>query len=202
MGQILADNQAAPVTPAAGKSYIWVDSTTKKLVQMDDSGVINGIQSRNDATSSLAIAAADTYITNSGLLIPAYGMKAGQLYIWLLTATKTAAGTAATIFTVRSGAAQTTGDTSRLALTATVAQTAAVSSGIIEIIVHVRSVSATGVIVGGVGVQANSPGLGSGISGISGTFDNTAMSGLFLGLSINNGAAGAWTVEMVASRMM
>jgi hypothetical protein len=202
MAQMLVDNQAAPATPAAGKSYIWVDSTTKRLVQMDDAGVIGGIQSRNDATASLTISAADTYVTNSGILIPAYGMKAGQLYHWLLTATKTAAGTAAAIYTVRIGAAQTTADTSRLALTATTAQTAAVSSGIIEIFVSVRSVSATGVIVGAVGIQCNNVGLGSGISGISSTFDNTALAGLFVGLSINNGASGSWTVEAVSARML
>lgn len=201
MAAFLIDNQSAPATPAAGKSYVWIDSTTKKLVQTDDAGRNNGLLSSNDATASLTISSVDTYVTNSGLLIPSFGMKAGQIYRWVLSATKTAAGTAATVFTVRIGAAQTTSDTSRLALTATTAQTAAVSSGTITVDVSVRSVSATGVIVGSVGVTCNNAGLGSGISGISSTFDNTALAGNYVGLSINNGASGVWTVEFVSARL-
>lgn len=202
MADILIDNQAAPSTPGTGKSVLWVDSTTKKPVQTDDSGLRHGALSKNASTASLTITAADTYVTNSGILIPSYGMEAGQCYRWLLTATKTAAGTAAAIYTVRIGAAQTTADTSRLALTATTAQTAAVSSGIISVYVIVRNVGASGVLAGGVGVQSNNAGLGSGISGVSASFDNSAQSGLFVGLSINNGAAGSWTVEACYAEMV
>lgn len=192
----MIDNQAAPSTPASGKTDVWIDSTAKRLVFTDDSGKRHGGSvSNNSATASLAVSAADTYVTNSGILIPSYGMEAGQTYRWWLTATKTAAGTAAAIYTVRLGAAQATSDTSRLALTATTAQTAAVSSGLIQILVTVRNVGASGVIAGGVGVQSNNAGLGSGISGISSTFDNSAVAGQYVGVSINNGAAGAWTIE-------
>jgi hypothetical protein len=202
VADILMDNQTAPTTPAAGKSVAWNDSTTKAFVHTDDSGRHTGSLSRNDAVGSLSIAAADTYITNSGLLIPSFGMKTGMLFRWFITVTKTAAGTAQAIYTVRIGSNQSTADTSRLALTATTAQTAAVSSGILIVIAHVRTVSASGVIVGGVGVTSNNAGLGSGISGVSSTFDNTALAGQYLGLSINNGTAGAWTVETVTSELI
>lgn len=196
MADVLIDNQTAPSTPASGKSVLWVDSTTKKFIQTDDSGIRHGSPlSKNASTASLTITAADTYVTNSGILIPSYGMEAGQVYRWWLTATKTAAGTAAAIYTVRVGSAQSTADTSRLALTATTAQTAAVSSGIISVFVVVRNVSASGVLAGGVGVQSNNAGLGSGISGVASSYDNSAQQGLYVGLSINNGASGSWTVE-------
>lgn len=195
MADILIDNEAAPSTPASGKSVLWIDSTTKKFVQTDDAGLRHGQLSRNASTASTTISAADTYIANSGILIPSYGMEAGQCYRWWLTATKTALGTAQAIYTIRMGANQTTGDSSILALTATTAQTAAISSGIISIFIVVRSVSATGVVAGGVGVQSNNAGLGSGISGVSSTFNNAAVAGQFVGLSINSGASGTWTVE-------
>jgi hypothetical protein len=140
VADILIDNQTAPTTPASGKSVLWNDSSTKSFVHTDDTGRHTGSLSRNDATASLSISAADTYLTNSGLLVPSFGMKAGMLFRWFITATKTAAGTAAAIYTVRIGTGQSVSDTSRLALTATTAQTAAISSGIILVVVHVRSV--------------------------------------------------------------
>jgi hypothetical protein len=202
MADILIDNQAAPSTPAASKSVIWVDSTTKKLLTTDDGGIRHGLLSKNAATASTTVNAADTYLTGSSILIPSYGMEAGQVYRWWITATKTAAGTAAAIFTFRIGAAQSTGDTSRLALTATTAQTAAVSSGVLSAFVSVRNVGASGVLAGGVGVQSNNAGLGSGISGVSSTFDNTAVAGQYLGLSINSGSLGVWTVEAVYAELV
>lgn len=203
MADILIDTQAAPGTPAASKVVLWVDSTTKRFVQTDDTGKVSGRASGNDATASQGAGfASDTYVTNSGLLIPSFGMRAGQLYKWIISLSKTAAGTAAAIYTVRIGAAQSTSDTSRLALTATTAQTAAVSAGLLQIIVGVRSVSATGVIAGGVGLMCNNAGLGSGIDGVSSTFDNTALAGLYVGISINGGASAAWTLTHVTADLI
>lgn len=182
---------------------MFVDSTTKKQVLLDDAGYYSGVLSRNSATASQGAGfAADTYVTNSGLLIPSFGMKAGQIYRWWISLSKTAAGTAQAIYVVRIGTTQTTADTSRLSLTATTAQTAAVSAGLICIQVGVRNVSATGVIAGGVGVQSNNAGLGSGIDGASSTFDNTALGGQYVGLSINGGASAAWTVTHVTGEIL
>lgn len=202
MADILLDNQSTPATPAAGKSVIYVDSTTKKLAQLDDGAVVRGLLSRNYSTASQGAGfSSDTYVTNSGILIPGCGMQAGQTYRWYISLSKTAAGTAAAVFTFRIGSAQTTSDTSRLALTAPLAQTAAASSGLLICSVHVRSVSASGVIAGGVGVAA-SAGLGSGADGASSTFDNTALAGQYLGLSINGGASAAWTITGVTAELI
>lgn len=202
MAAIIIDTQAEPATPAAGKVILWIDATTKKFITKDDTGRNIGLLSTNSSVGTVTPNAADTYITNSGLLIPAFGMKAGQLYRWIMTVTKTAAGTAAAIFQVRIGAAQTTGDTSRATATATTAQTAAVSSGLIVVTCQVRSVSATGQLVVGVGVQANNAGLGSGITNLPATFDNTALAGQFVGISINPGTAGVWTIDSVVAELI
>lgn len=203
MADILLDNESAPSTPTSGKSLLFVDATTKKLAQMDDSGLLQGILSRNSATASQGAGfATDTFVINSGLLIPSSGMKAGQLYRWQITLSKTAAGTAAAVYTVRIGTNQSTADTSRLALTATVAQTAAVSQGMLLVNVQVRSVSASGVIAGGVGIASNSAGLGGGIDGVSSTFDNSALAGQYVGLSINGGTSAAWTLTSVHAELI
>jgi hypothetical protein len=202
MADLLIDNQSVPSTPAAGKAVVYIDSTTKKVGLVDDAGLVRGTLSRNAATASQGAGfASDTYVTNSGLLIPSCGMKAGQLYRWRITLSKTAAGTAATVLTVRIGSTQTTSDTSRLALTSSTAQTAAVAEGILYIEVGVRNVSATGVIAGGFGFAA-AVGLGGGKDGVSSTFDNSALAGQYVGLSINGGASAAWTITHVDAELI
>src|SRR6266568_461998 len=147
MADILLDNQTAPTTPAASKSVIWVDSTTKKSAQTDDGGHHWGILSRNNTTASQGAGfSADTYITNSGLLVPSFGMQAGQLYNWIITASKTGAGTATPIVTFRIGTNQTTADTAINTITGEAAS-ATIAGGHIWCSLHVRSVSATGVTV-------------------------------------------------------
>jgi len=205
MADILIDNEAVPSTPASGKSLIYVDSTTKGLVHVDDTGRVKGSLSRNDATASLGAGfASDTYVTNSGLLIPSSGMKAGQLYKWMIAGSKTAAGTATAVYTIRIGTGQAVTDTSRLALTAG-AQTAAADNGLLIVVVQVRSVSATGVISGCAAwakTQAGTAGLGGSIDGVSSSFDNSALAGQYVGLSINAGASAAWTLTVVSAELI
>ena len=200
----LIDNQTAPSTPAAGKSVLWIDATTKKFVQTDDAGRHYGTLSRNSAIASQAGFAADTYVTNSGLLIPSPGMQAGQLYRWIITAAKTAAGTAAPVYTIRVGPNQTTADTLRLALTA-VAQTAAIDNGTLIVTVQVRNVGAAGVIAGAASwakTLVGSQGLGGSIDGVGAAFDNSALAGNYVGLSINGGASAAWTLTSVHAELI
>jgi hypothetical protein len=129
---------------------LWVDSTTKKgVIQTDDSGIHHGILSHNNSTAAQgAITTTEVYLTGSGIKIPSFGMQVGMTFVWYISASKTAASTAAPIWTWRIGAAQTTGDTSRLALTSGQAQTAVASDGTLIAMVTVPTVSATGTIAG------------------------------------------------------
>jgi hypothetical protein len=209
VADILIDNQTAPTTPASGKSVLWIDSTTKYLVQTNDTGRHTGDFSRNDATASQGAGfATDTYVTNSGLLIPSFGMKAGQLYRWWISLSKTAAGTTAAAVTVRIGTGQATSDTARLTLTQGVAQAANAVSALLIVFVGVRNVGASGVIAGGFGftqsygTTAGTQGFGNGADGVSSTFDNSALAGNYVGLSINGGTSAAWTISHVAAELI
>jgi len=195
MADILIDNQTASSTPAAGKSVLQVDSTTKKFYQMDDSGIPHGILSSNIATSAQgAIATTEVYLTNSGLQVPSYGMKVGMTFVWYISAVKTGAGTAAPVWTFRIGNAQTTSDTSRLALTSTGAQVATAMDGTLIATLRVRSVGASGVVDGNGG--AGPANFGGGGSGASSSFDNTStIAGQYVGLTVTTGASAAWTIN-------
>lgn len=204
------DNESTPTTPAASKSILWVDSTVKKFVQTDDQGIHHGNLSRNNATASQTLAAANTFVTNSGILIPGFGMQAGQIYRWMISLSKTAAGTAAAVVAISIGAAQSTADTIRLTLTqaAAEAQSALVASALLIILVQVRNVGAAGVIAGGFGftqtyqATAGNLAFGGGNDAVSSTFDNSAVAGQYVGLQINAGASSAWTTTAVAAELI
>lgn len=201
MADVLIDNETAPGTPAAGKSIVWVDSGSKKLAVIDDTGRINGVLSRNDATASQGAGfAVDTYVTNSGILIPSFGMKALQLYRWTISLSKTAAGVAAPIIAVRVGVNQSTADTARLTLTGVVASVATATQGLLTVNVAVRNIAAGGVVAGGFGFTH--PNFGDGGSGVSAGFDNTALAGQFIGLSFNGGIGASITLTHVAAELI
>lgn len=179
-----------------------MDSTAKRQVQTDDGGIHRGIVAHSNSTAAQgAIATTEVYLTGSGLKIPSYGMQIGMTFIWYISVVKTAAGVAAPVWTFRIGAAQTTGDTSRLALTATGIQVATAMDGILVAMVNAPIVSASGTIAGSGG--AGPANFGGGGTGTSSTFDNTGtIAGQFLGLTVTTGASAAWTVTAVSGFVM
>lgn len=203
MADILIDNEAVPSTPAAGKSLIYCDSTTKKLAQMDDAGHVYGAPlSRNWSTASQGAGfATDTYITNSGLLIPSCGLQVGQMFRWTITLSKTAAGTATPIVQIRLGTNQSTADTSLITLTGQAA-TAAIAGGIMSVVALIRTVSASGVLVGSFGFASGILGLGGGIDGVSGSVDLTGRAGQYMGVSYNGGASAVITLTGVQAELI
>ena len=207
MADLLLDEQGKPATPAAGQMILYPDSGASAFVQLNDAGLVQG-DSMRAAVAQQTGFAVDTYLTNSGLILPSSSMQAGMVFEWLLAAVKTAAGTATPIVQVRIGAGQSTADTSRLSITMA-AQTAAVDTALLRVLVTCRSVAASGVIQGLVHTQhnlaatgfANTPAGFNLVQGTSAAFDNTALGGLYVGLSINGGASAAWTVEQVFGRI-
>jgi hypothetical protein len=201
MADILIDNQAAPTTPASGKSVLYVDSTTKKLVARDDGGTDRGgTISKNSSVGQQTGFAADAYITGSNILIPSSGFQVGQLYKWEVCIEKTAAGVATVAVNIRIGSAAALADTSRAAPTTTVIQTATASATIMFVSALVRTVSASGVIVASLGFTA-AP-FGDGDRLVSATFDDTALAGQFIGLSLNGGASAAYTIDSVVGYLI
>jgi hypothetical protein len=122
---------------------------------------------------------------------------------WEISVSKTAAGTAAPVWTLRQGAARTTGDTSRLAATG-VAQTAAADVGLFIIQANFRAVGASAVIQMTVAPLHNlgtATGLGGTSEHTSGSFDSSAIGGTYFSLSLNTGTAGAWTITQINCHM-
>jgi len=207
VADILLDEQGTPAAPGAGQMVLYPDNQASAFVQRNDAGKVQGDDYRA-ATAAQLLAAADTYVTNSGLVIPSVSMQVGTIYEWKILMTKTAAGAAAPVYQLRIGAAQSTADTSRLSLTGP-AQTAAVDAAELQIIATCRSVAAAGVLQGGVHLAHNlaatgfantGPAGSSFVDGTSAGFDNTALGGLFIGLSINAGASSAWTITQMIAR--
>lgn len=177
------------------------------MTHTDDSGVHHGIlstaTSASGAASQSISAATDTYVTSSGILLPAYGMQVGQTLRWFLSLVKTATGTVAPVFTIRIGAAQSTSDTSRLVITGG-ASTSNAAGSVVVVLVQVRTVSASGVIVGNINFGAAAFGTGQTTTVVSSTFDNTStIGGQYVGISINTGTSGpAYTVDGVRSELV
>lgn len=198
MADIILDEQGFPSTPSAGKMVLFADSSNSQWVQRNDGGVYLGDMGKA-TTSQIASHSADTYYI--GLQLPSFSMQAGMTFEWVFPVTKTA-GTATPVYTIRIGSAQTTADTSRLAITGP-AQTAVADTGIVRVQVVCRSVGVSGVLQGYAWLQhnlaatglANTPAGFSLVQATSAGFDNTALQGQYIGLSVNPGASAAWVVE-------
>jgi hypothetical protein len=212
MARIIIAEETTPATPSAGTGVVYVDSTSSKLSFKDDSGrafVVTGGGLTNSSVANQTVNAADTYLTDSDLLIPSFGVQAKTRFVWNVSASKTAAGIAAPIYSIRIGSARTTSDTARLQLTGP-AQTAIADIGTLTVMITIRNVGAAGVIQGTAfwahrGTAANTTTSGTGfandttghVEGTSAGFDNSALGGNYIGLSVNSGTSGVWTVTQV-----
>lgn len=206
MADILLDEQSVPATPASGQLILYPDSTVSLPAWKNDLGKAGlMVVSQNASIADQAGFASDTYVTDSDILIPSFGLQARTVFEWTFAISKTAAGSNAPIYQVRIGTLRTTADTSRLSLTGPI-QTTVADLGTLTIQVTVRSVSATGVLQGVAsfnhrGTVATST-VGTGfandatghVMGTSAAYDNTGHAGQYIGISINGGAAAAWTM--------
>jgi hypothetical protein len=152
--------------------------------------------------------AADTYIDGSSLLVPVAMLRAGTTLHWLFDVSKTNAGTATPVVTIRVGANGAVGDTARVALTFS-AGTAAADRGQIEVWANYESIGAAGVLagVGALKHQLAITGLNSTTTGYqqvvtdSAAFDMTPEPN-YVGLSLNAGLNAVWTINAVQAQAM
>ena len=208
MADLFIAEQSNPSTPSAGNAIIFVDSTAGILCVKDDAGRVSAWSDNAAVASQGAGFATDTYVTNSDILIPSFGLQAKTKFLWKISASKTAASTAQPVYSIRFGANRTTGDTARLQLTAP-AQTGVADIGTLYVMVTVRSIGASGVIQGtawwahrgtavtstsGTGFASDTTGH---IEGTSAGFDMTALAGQYVGLSINGSTSSSWTLTQV-----
>lgn len=205
--------QVKPSTPSSAFLRVYPDSTTKRWASVDDTGdcVIYPVQYVNASVAAASAAfAADTYLSGSSITIPVAGdWEVAEQYRCRFDMTKTAAGVAAFTVIVRMGTAGTTADTAILTL-AFAAGTAAVDSGMIEVIVNFRTVgSGTSAVIAGTMTCAHhlaATGLHStGASGYGMIFGTSAgfnsTTPTIIGLSVNGGASFSGTCTQVQSEL-
>lgn len=208
MADLLMDTEGTPAAPGAGKGVLYFDSTSKKLTYIDDAGrkytVAGAI--RNWNTADVVANAADTYLAGSALAVPPHLLQAGTTFKWRMFMTKTAAGVAAPAWNVRVGTLGTTGDASRLLFTGP-AQTAAVDTGFVEITAILRNTGVAGVLAGGLVLNHNLAAtgfanVGSPVLQVTSAGFDTTVASLIVGVSVNPGAAGVWTHQVVKAEML
>lgn len=151
--------------------------------------------------------ATDTYLTGSDIAIPSGRLQAKSMYRIKIRASKTNAGTATPILTVRVGTAGAIGDTSRGTLTFQ-AQTGAVDEAVMELFSTFRTVgSGTSAVLYTYGMidhrlaVTGFANINTGMAdATSGGFDST-VADLKIGVSANGGTSAAWTVQSVQAEL-
>lgn len=166
-----------------------------------------GVVKNFSTAAQVVTAATREQVIGTLLAIPAGGLKAGSKIRFVLDATKTAAGTAASTFDISFGVLGTVGDTARVSL-AKALGTAAIDEGRFVIEAIVRSVSATGVVVGTLTGTHRLAVTGFNVlpvqeTTISSGFDNTpaTLDPGFIALNITTGAADAYTIQLVHAEL-
>jgi hypothetical protein len=190
----------AATSLALADEFLVNQSATSKKVSLTVLQQYVNASSAFSTAAQVITANTVTYLTGSGILIPASGLLAGQVYRWYIGVTKTAAGTATPIWTFRTGAARTTADATILTITGT-AQVATASGTLIIITCHIRAVGSgtSGLVVGSINTGAASFGIGG--NAVSSGYANNADAGEYMGLAVNTGAAAAWTVNSVMGEL-
>lgn len=208
MGKILIDAEGNPATPAAGKARLLVNTTSKRLTCIDDTGRAATVEGLfNSSTANQTGFTSDTYLTGSSISIPPALLRVGTTYYCAFDMAKTG-GTGAPTPIIRFGTNGTTADTARLTFTFG-AGTAVADTGIFEVWAHVRTSGASGVMVGmcrcthhlaATGLT-NTGASGTGIILVtSGSFDMTVASSI-IGISFNGGASFGGTNTVVQTRL-
>lgn len=199
-------------TPASGVTAGFIDSTAKLPLWKIDTGACQGSLSNQSVSTPAAAFASDTYLVGSSIAVPNGFFRIGSRYRLVFDVTKTNAGTATPIFTVRIGTAASTADTARVTFTFA-AGTAAVDSGLVEIDTYFRSVGSgtSAVMVGLSRITHHLAATGITSTGASGTglipgvvssgFDSTT-AGVTIGTSVNGGTSAAWTITQVRADLI
>jgi hypothetical protein len=198
----MADTKISALTavtvPASGDEFaVNQGGTSKKITLAQINAYTDPLM--KIATATQAIAAADTYVTDSRLVLPQGRIQAGTIYKARLILTKTAAGTAAATVTFRSGTAGTTSDTSRATL-ATVTPSAVTDIACLDILATFRVVGASAIINTWLKLDHDLAATGFGNRAMfqsqttSSAFDSTTAS-MGLGVSIAAGTSSAWTLQ-------
>lgn len=198
---------AAPSTPAANKAVTYIDQSTAPTFRLKNEAGVDTVIAPicNQSTAGQTPAATTrTYITGSNLAVPSIKLQVGACFEWVMAITKTAAGTASSTFDICVGTAGTTADTARVSFTKP-GGSAAADEGVFTIRCTVKTIGATGVLVGEFTMIHNLASTGHAVipcvavTTTSSGFDMT-VANLILGVCITSGASDALTISQVQAR--
>lgn len=212
----MADTKVSALSAASAldgtEVFPVVQSATSKKATIDQvSTYLGGRELDNAAVTTPAAGfAADTYVVGSSCAIPDGKLQAKTKYRFQCRVSKTAAGTATPILTVRIGTAGSTADTGLLTFTFA-AGSAAADTGMFEIFVTFQTVgSGTSAVIEGVCELRKNTITAAGIVAtavanisleVTSAGFNSTVSGSIIGVSINGGTSAAWTVQNVQARL-
>lgn len=203
---------ASIATPAAGVTALFAETTLKEFQQKDDTGAIKPILfgAKNQAVADVTGYAADTYLFGSSLALGAVSpLRIGSRYRCRFDVTKTAAGVAAPQLILRYGTLGTVVDAAICTFNFNI-QTAVIDNGEFTIEALFRVIGGAAVIKAWATLRHNlaATGLGSvnpagwqQVLVLSAGF-NSAVANSIIGLSVNGGAAAAWTTTLVEAETL
>ena len=203
MGRIVLATESTMTTPSSGDVRLTPLSGTKRFTSIDDAGLTLSIPHlTNCNTADVVASAADTYLTGSSISVPTHKLQAKTMFKWRFAMTKSAAGVAAPIWRVRIGTAGSTSDAAILTFTQVALQTAVVDTGIVEITAILRNTGAAGILAGSLSLLhvlaiTGFSTLGENIMQVNSAGFDTTVANLIVGVSVNPGASGVWTHQLV-----
>jgi hypothetical protein len=160
----------------------------------------------NASTSSQTGFASDTYLTGSAITLPASLPNVGTEYRCRFDVTKTAAGTATPIITVRFGTNGSTSDTGIHTLTFG-AGTTAIDVGVFDVFVNFRTIgsgtSAVTEAIARLTSNLTTTGLSNAVKAVVSTSSgfNSTVANSIIGCSYNGGTSAAHTIQLVRSEI-
>jgi hypothetical protein len=196
----------------AKESGLGNPATNGMILSSTTGGIRSWIhkQQDNSSVSQQSGFSSDTYLVGSSIAIPSSSLKAKSKYRLRFSVTKTAAGTAPLVVTVRIGTNGSTADTARLVFTAPTNQTAAIDTADFDLIVVFRTVGSgiSAVIAGSLSATKNTTNQNQGhwngptlaIQGVSAGFDSTVANSI-IGVSYNGGTGYSGTCELVEASL-
>lgn len=193
--------------PALNVGEFYFATDTLKLYVGSASGNLQVGPTPNNAsiTNQTINAATTAALAGSTLAVPTSKLKIGSVFIWDLTVSKTAAGTAANTFNVRMGTTGGASDASLMALALPVG-TGVIDTAQIQIVLTCRGpLSGSGIFAGTLTLVHNLAATGFAtipvvvVAGTSGAVDVT-VANLILSLSCTTAAATVLTFSQVVGQ--
>lgn len=180
-----------------------LNSTTKGITV----ATLHNTYSNQSLANQGAGFATDTYLTGSAVNVPFGAPYVGTMYRMVFDVSKTAAGTAAPVITVRMGTTGTTSDAAILVFTLG-AGTAAIDAGVFNIWAVFRTVGSgtSAVLQGNIALTSNlaTTGLSNAVKAkqVTSSGFNSTTSSSIIGVSYNGGTSASHTVELVQAQLL